>query len=83
MSRNPSRFRARTWALGETTFLEAFQRTGRVLNITCSTVAGDSGEQVPLLLNYQTHPHVLIASAVICSGSMPGLLNPSKPRAEI
>eukprot|EP00913_Durusdinium_trenchii_P019142 g17989.t1 len=66
------------WLKEQTTFLEAFKRTGRVLNITCSIVAGDSGEQVPLLLNYQTHSHVLIASAVICSGSMPGLLNPSK-----
>eukprot|EP00435_Cladocopium_sp_Y103_P039953 s1692_g10.t2 len=76
--REPIERWAETWALGDTTFLEAFRRTGRVLNITVSTVAGDSGEQVPLLLNYQTHPHVLIASAVICSGSMPGLLNPSK-----
>ncbi|CAK9072081.1 unnamed protein product [Durusdinium trenchii] len=76
--REPIERWAETWALGETTFLEAFKRTGRVLNITCSIVAGDSGEQVPLLLNYQTHSHVLIASAVICSGSMPGLLNPSK-----
>lgn len=76
--REPIERWAETWALGDTTFLEAFRRTGRVLNITVSTVAGDSGEQVPLLLNYQTHPHVLICSAVICSGSMPGLLNPSK-----
>ncbi|CAJ1336858.1 unnamed protein product [Effrenium voratum] len=76
--REPIERWAETWALGDTTFLEAFRRSGRVLNITCSIVAVDSSEQVPLLLNYQTHPHVLIASAVICSGSMPGLLNPSK-----
>lgn len=76
--REPIERWAETWALGDTTFLEAFRRTGRVLNITVSTVAADNGEQVPLLLNYQTHPHVLICSAVICSGSMPGLLNPSK-----
>mmetsp|Transcript_1714 Transcript_1714/g.6697 ORF Transcript_1714/g.6697 Transcript_1714/m.6697 type:complete len:682 (-) Transcript_1714:33-2078(-) len=76
--REPIERWAEIWSLGETTFLEAYLRTGRVLNITCSTVGGEGSEQVPLLLNYQTHPHVLVASAVICSGSMPSLLNPSK-----
>jgi len=75
-ARGPIEQWAEVWALGDTTFLEAYLRTGRVLNITCCIVAGE-GEQVPLLLNYQTHPHVLVSSAVICSGSMPSLLNPS------
>lgn len=66
------------WALGSTTFLEAYVRTGRVLNITVSTLGKDGREQMALLLNYQTHPHVLVSSAVTCSGSMPSLLAPSK-----
>lgn len=74
--REPIQYWADLWALGNTTFLEAYLRTGRVLNVTCSSAARE-GEQVPLLLNYQTHPHVLVSSAVICSGSMPSLLNPS------
>lgn len=75
--REPVERWAEKWALGNTTFLEAYLRTGRVLNITCSIMARE-GTQMPLLLNYQTHPHVLVSSAVICSGSMPSLLNPSK-----
>eukprot|EP00440_Ansanella_granifera_P070218 gb/GFBE01076187.1/.p1 GENE.gb/GFBE01076187.1/~~gb/GFBE01076187.1/.p1 ORF type:complete len:681 (+),score=99.63 gb/GFBE01076187.1/:1-2043(+) len=69
---------AELWALGDTTFLEAYLRTGRVLNITCSTMSERGGEQRQILLNYQTHPQVVVWSAVICSGSMPTLLNPSQ-----
>lgn len=77
--REPMEEWAEQWAMGDTTFLEAYERTGRVLNITtCCLGEGGAGEQVPLLLNYQTHPHVLLSSAMICSGSMPNLLNPSK-----
>lgn len=43
--------------LGEyTTFKEAFDRTGRILNIT---VASTTQFEVPLLLNYLTHPNVV------------------------
>eukprot|EP00931_Biecheleriopsis_adriatica_P061383 TRINITY_DN36906_c0_g1_i1.p1 TRINITY_DN36906_c0_g1~~TRINITY_DN36906_c0_g1_i1.p1 ORF type:complete len:675 (-),score=124.35 TRINITY_DN36906_c0_g1_i1:55-2037(-) len=76
--REPIERWAELWALGSTTFLEAYLRTGRVLNITCSILESNGGDQVPLLLNYHSHPHVLISSAVICSGSMPSLLNPSQ-----
>jgi len=64
------------WALGDTTFLEAYIRTGRVLNITASVKGTDGGQQAPVLLNYQTHPHVLVRSAFCCSAAMPNLSMP-------
>ncbi|KAJ9616782.1 triacylglycerol lipase [Cladophialophora chaetospira] len=50
--------------LGDITFEEAYQKTGRILNITIamSEVAG-----TPQLLNYLTAPHVLVRSAVVAS----------------
>jgi len=67
---------SRPWALGDTTFLEAYLRTGRVLNITVTIKEAEGVQQAPVLLNYQTHPHVLVRSAFVCSASMPILLNP-------
>jgi hypothetical protein len=45
---------------GHTTFLEAYQRCGRILNITVTT-HGRHGK--PFTLNYLTSPDVLIYSA--------------------
>ena len=46
------------------TFREAYNRTGRVLNIT---VSSSSKYGKPRLLNYQSAPHVVISSAVVAS----------------
>ena len=56
------------------TFLEAFQKTGKVLNISCS-VDGNKvhpGRQ----LNYVTAPNCIISSAVVASAALPVLLRP-------
>lgn len=61
--------------LGDLTFMEAFQHTGRVLNV--SVTAADTNEP-PRLLNYLTAPHVVIWSAVACSSAFPGLFQPQE-----
>ncbi|KAL4437758.1 hypothetical protein ABPG77_005670 [Micractinium sp. CCAP 211/92] len=61
--------------LGDLTFMEAFQHTGRVLNV--SVTAADTNEP-PRLLNYLTAPHVVIWSAVACSSAFPGLFAPQE-----
>lgn len=54
----------------EETFLEAYQRTGRAINITISpTRAG----QKPRILNYKTVPNALIAHGIKASCSIPFL----------
>jgi len=60
--------------MGDMTFLEAFDRTGRVCNITVSGLPGST--QYPMLLNYLTSPHVLIWSAALASSSVPGIFEP-------
>lgn len=57
--------------IGELTFLEAFDRTGRICNITVSGVPGST--EYPMLLNYLTSPHVLIWSAALASAAVPGV----------
>ena len=52
------------------TFLEAFDRTGRVLNIT---VTRSDGKAPPLLCNYLTTPHMLVYSASLASCAIPGV----------
>ncbi|KAI3427163.1 hypothetical protein D9Q98_007100 [Chlorella vulgaris] len=61
--------------LGDLTFMQAFQQTGRVLNV--SVTAADTNEP-PRLLNYLTAPHVVIWSAVACSSAFPGLHHPQE-----
>ena len=56
--------------LGDITFQEAFNRTGRILNISVSSKEGLS---LPSLLNYMTAPNVIIWSAVVASCSVPGV----------
>lgn len=57
---------------GDTTFLEAYKRTGRIF---CVSAVSDNHR--PILLNYRTAPHIVIWSAVIASASLPMLMAPS------
>lgn len=66
--------KARVWTNGDTTFAEAYQRTGRILNIT-TTPSSRSGAPSPLL-NYLTAPNVVIWSAILASCSLPQLIHP-------
>lgn len=56
--------------LGELTFREAYNRTGKILNITVSPA---SIHEQTRLLNYITAPNCLIWSAVCASCSLPGV----------
>ena len=56
--------------IGDTTFEEAFKRTGRILNIT---VDAQARNQPPVLLNYLTAPDVVVRSAACASCAIPGL----------
>ncbi|KAG5417305.1 hypothetical protein I9W82_004938 [Candida metapsilosis] len=58
---------------GSTTFDEAFERTGRKLNI--STVPADPHSPV-ILCNDITSPHCIIWSTLLASSAVPGILNP-------
>lgn len=59
--------------LSDVTFLDAYQRTNRFLNVTVT--AADTNEP-PRMLNYLTAPHVVIWSAVAASSAFPGLFPP-------
>jgi predicted acylesterase/phospholipase RssA len=59
--------------LGDLTFAEAFQRTGRVINIP---VAPQRASDFPRLLNYLTAPHVIVWSAAVASCAIPGVFQP-------
>lgn len=61
--------------MGDETFKEAFERTGRVLNIAVSPTRR---RQKPRLLNHITSPDVLIANAVTASCSLPALFPPGE-----
>ena len=56
--------------IGNVTFLEAYLRTGRLLNITLRTSGGQGALR---LLNYLNAPNVLIWSAACASCSVLGL----------
>lgn len=56
--------------VGDLTFREAYNRTGKILNITVSPA---SIHEQTRLLNYLTAPHCLIWSAVCASCSLPGV----------
>lgn len=57
---------------GHYTFQEAFDRTGRIINIT---VAPINPHDPPRLLNYLTAPHVCVWSAAVASCSIPGVFD--------
>eukprot|EP00286_Rhodomonas_abbreviata_P017672 CAMPEP_0181319332 /NCGR_PEP_ID=MMETSP1101-20121128/17510_1 /TAXON_ID=46948 /ORGANISM="Rhodomonas abbreviata, Strain Caron Lab Isolate" /LENGTH=611 /DNA_ID=CAMNT_0023426915 /DNA_START=49 /DNA_END=1880 /DNA_ORIENTATION=+ len=59
--------------LGDLTFYEAYERTGRILNITVSPA---NDYERPRLLNYLTSPNVLIWSAACASCAFPILFQP-------
>jgi predicted acylesterase/phospholipase RssA len=61
------------WFTKDMTFLEAYQRTGRILNISVMSTEVHSKFKV---LNYINTPDVTIASAVVASSSVPGVLPP-------
>ncbi|KAF7730945.1 hypothetical protein EC973_000991 [Apophysomyces ossiformis] len=58
---------------GSLTFKEAYERTGRIFNV--SVIPYDP-HSPPKLLNYLTAPHCVIWSAIIASAAIPGILNP-------
>lgn len=58
---------------GSLTFREAYERTGRILNVTC--VPSDPHSPT-ILANYKTSPDCVIWSAVLASAAVPGILNP-------
>ena len=58
--------------IGDLTFLEAFQKTGKVLNI--SVVSEESETSPSQLLNYLNTPNVIIASACLASCAIPGVV---------
>ncbi|KAJ1508584.1 hypothetical protein HMI54_003124 [Coelomomyces lativittatus] len=72
---HPSQLKEKVlWAtMGNMTFLEAYQRTGRILNISLIRTAP---HLPPKLLNYLSTPDVLIWSAIIASCALPGVLHP-------
>jgi len=56
---------------GDMTFMEAYQKTGRILNIP---LVSDGDKSPPLVCNYKTTPHVLIGTAMLASSAIPGIL---------
>eukprot|EP00127_Corallochytrium_limacisporum_P001431 Clim_evm53s55 gene=Clim_evmTU53s55 len=59
--------------LGDLTFKEAYNLTGRILNVSINSSHGYEG---PRLLNYITAPDVLVWSGVCASCAAPGLFPP-------
>lgn len=59
--------------VGDYTFQEAFERTGRIVGIT---VSPSEPHQHGRLLNYLTAPHVLMTSAILASCAVPGVYAP-------
>uniref|UniRef100_H3GKT2 PNPLA domain-containing protein n=1 Tax=Phytophthora ramorum TaxID=164328 RepID=H3GKT2_PHYRM len=60
-------------AMGDYTFREAYDRTGRIINITVTPLSADD---YPQLLNYLTAPNVIIWSASLASCAIPNLFRP-------
>ncbi|KAI8997698.1 acyl transferase/acyl hydrolase/lysophospholipase [Pilobolus umbonatus] len=58
---------------GSVTFKEAYERTGRIFNV--SVIPYDA-HSPPKLLNYITAPDCVIWSAVLASAAIPGILTP-------
>ncbi|KAL8952468.1 MAG: hypothetical protein Q9222_001630 [Ikaeria aurantiellina] len=76
--RTGARFDSLKWARhcswfcrGSTTFREAYERTGRILNVSC--VPADPHSPT-ILTNYLTAPDCVIWSAVLASAAVPGIL---------
>lgn len=63
------------FSCGQTTFAEAYKKTGRVF---CVTLSCTTKKAPPVLINHLTAPNVTIASAVIASAAVPGFIPPVK-----
>ncbi len=61
------------------TFLEAYEHTNRILNISISPA---DSHQFPRLLNYLTAPNVLIRRAALASSAIPGIFPAVQLRAK-
>ncbi|EDQ91260.1 uncharacterized protein MONBRDRAFT_1048, partial [Monosiga brevicollis MX1] len=59
--------------LGDLTFAEAYQRTGRIVNITLTHT---THQGYPHLLNYLTTPNVVLWSAACAACAQPGMYAP-------
>lgn len=57
-------------SIGDITFVEAYRKTNRVLNIAVSST---TMYDMPRLLNYITSPNVIVWSAVVASCAVPAL----------
>ncbi|PHH72690.1 hypothetical protein CDD80_4375 [Ophiocordyceps camponoti-rufipedis] len=58
---------------GSLTFREAYERTGRILNVSCVPTDPHSPT---MICNYLTSPDCVVWSAVLASAAVPGVLNP-------
>lgn len=58
------------------TFQEAYDRTGRIINIVVSPAKGSGNQDSLRLLNYLTAPNVLVWSASLASCAIPGVYAP-------
>ncbi|KAF2756413.1 patatin-domain-containing protein [Pseudovirgaria hyperparasitica] len=65
--------RCQWFCRGSMTFREAYERTGRILNVSC--VPSDPHSPA-ILANYMTAPDCVVWSAVLASAAVPGILNP-------
>lgn len=59
--------------VADLTFLEAYKKTGRTLNIT---VSATRKRQRPRVLNYLTTPNLLIQNSILASCALPGIFPP-------
>jgi len=55
------------------TFLEAYKKTGRALNVT---VSATRKMQKPRILNYISTPHLLVRQSILASCALPGIFPP-------
>ena len=59
------------------TFQEAYDRSGRIINIVVSPAITSGNQDSLRLLNYLTAPNVLVWSAALASCAIPGIYAPS------
>jgi len=67
--------------LGDLTFAEAYQKTGKMLNLFLIPVSQNSNtnhqtSDPPRLFNHLSTPHIAIWSAVVCSIAPPPIISP-------
>ncbi len=62
--------------IGDMTFQEAYDYTGRIVNITISSTMKHAGSDKPRILNYLTSPNVVVWTAAVASCAIPGVFEP-------